>query len=214
MNNKIKSISKLGMVLAIGALLATATLTTLTLSTPPTVKAWSAPCDFLTGGGFIIYNNNHGNFGIGGGCKNGSGYDGVPYWGHLEYIDHGNGLNAHATEITAYMQQGGATPDPKTGQPTGDRLICGKARTNLFGDVNFAVYVRDAGEPGSNDTFDIRMRNPLTNLVVYDTTNQCWPHFLGSSAPCAPGNGGGGNIQLHKPNPSNTVDFGGQCPGF
>jgi len=31
------------------------------------------------------------------------------------------------------------------------------------------------------------------------------PHKLGG------GDGGGGNIQLHKPNPSTTGEFGGDC---
>ncbi len=122
-------------------------------------SAFAWQCDFLTGGGFIITNggNTHppakANFGVGGGCKNGS-----PTWGHLEYIDHGNGLNVHWTSITAYLE----------------------VDTSSF----------------------------------YDTTTQCFPHFLGSTAPCAPGDGGGGNIQLHKPNPSTTGSFGGSCPAL
>jgi len=57
------------------------------------------PCDFLTGGGFIFHNGNQANFGVGGGCK-----DGTPTWGHLEYIDHGLGLNVHGTSITGYFR--------------------------------------------------------------------------------------------------------------
>ncbi len=170
-------------------------------------SAFAWPCDFLTGGGFIFYNGSKANFGVGGGCKNGS-----PTWGHLEYIDHGTGLNVHWTSITAYKEVDSSS-SPK-GRPTGARLICGTARTNLFGDVNFVVEARDAGEPGVNDQFDIRLRNPTTGLIVYDTTTQCWPHFLGSTVPCAPGTNGGGNIQLHKPNPSTTGSFGGSCPAL
>jgi len=55
-------------------------------------------CDFLTGGGFIVNNGAKANFGVAGGCKNGT-----PTWGHLEYIDHGSGLNVHWTSITAYI---------------------------------------------------------------------------------------------------------------
>ena len=176
-------------------------------------SAFAWKCDFLTGGGFIITNggNTHppakANFGVGGGCKNGS-----PTWGHLEYIDHGNGLNVHWTSITAYLEVD--TSSSHKGRPVGARRICGTARTNLFGDVNFVVQARDAGEPGVNDQFDIRLRQPGTNMIVYDTTTQCFPHFLGSTAPCAPGDGGGGNIQLHKPNPSTTGSFGGSCPAL
>jgi len=177
------------------------------------------PCDFVTGGGFIITTggNTHApanaNFGVGGGCK-----DGSPTFGHLEYIDHGNGLNVHWTSITAYLTLLPLLPDDTStdvhGQPTGTRRVCGTATTNLFGDVDFAVTVRDAGEPGVNDTFDIRLRQVGGDqLVVYDTTTQCLPHFLGSSVPCLPGTNGGGNIQLHKPNPSTrTGAFDGSCP--
>src|SRR5437773_11720380 len=43
--------------------------------------------DFVTGGGFIVFTSGeHGNFGVAGGCKNGS------FFGHLEYVDHGSGL--------------------------------------------------------------------------------------------------------------------------
>src|SRR6266511_1935596 len=139
-------------------------------------SAFAWPCDFMTGGGFIFFNGNKANFGVGGGCKHGS-----PDWGHLEYIDHGLGVNIHATSITGYFEE-------STG-------------TNAH------------GQPGVNDQFDIRVRNQL-GVIVYDTTTQCFPHFLGSTAPCAPGNGGGGNIQLHKPNPSTSGFFGGSCPAL
>src|SRR2546422_11376445 len=60
----------------------------------PGVKACitSSGCGFLTGGGWIVYNGNKATFGVGGGCKHGS-----PTWGHLEYHDHGTGLNVHWT---------------------------------------------------------------------------------------------------------------------
>jgi len=113
-----------------------------------TAIAWEQPCDFLTGGGFIYTTASEthpvtkGTFAIGGGCKHGS-----PTWGHLEYHDHYNGLNAHWTSITAYMKEGDPpqTFDPKTGQPTGTRLVCGTARTNLYGDVDFMVRATDNG---------------------------------------------------------------------
>src|SRR6266581_4687693 len=79
-------------------------------------SAWQ--CDFLTGGGFIIRtppssseaSGAHGNFGVGGACKDGG--DGHGLWGHLEYIDHGAGmstltllpLNAHWITITDYRE--------------------------------------------------------------------------------------------------------------
>src|SRR2546425_12766910 len=63
--------------------------------------AANADCDFLTGGGFIIFNGAHANFGVAGGCSK----DGTPTWGHLEYMDHDIGLNVHGTSITAYMRE-------------------------------------------------------------------------------------------------------------
>lgn len=180
------------------------------MTTQGTVNAMPTPCDFLTGGGFIMTtaSNTHdlakGTFAIGGGCK-----QGMPTWGHLEYHDHGNGLNAHWLTITAYLAEGPGTGDtsvdPKTHQPTGTRLVCGTARTNLYGDVDFMVRAHDHGEPGTEDLFDIRLKQ--NGVVVYTTENEFgFPHRLND------GNGGGGNIQLHKPNPSTEGNLGGDCP--
>src|SRR5947207_11383864 len=96
-----KSTTRLGIVsgiLTTGLLLAAAVL----LVRPSPVKAWATPpCDFLTGGGWIVHNGAKANFGVGGGCKHGS-----PTWGHLEYQDHGTGLNAHwrSEEHTSELQ--------------------------------------------------------------------------------------------------------------
>jgi hypothetical protein len=208
MNKGERTRARLAYGLVVGGLLIAAVVAVLVVR--PTAVNASTPCDFLTGGGWIVHYGAHANFGVGGGCKHGS-----PTWGHLEYIDHGTGLNVHWTSITGYFSvDDGTGVDPKTGQPTGTRNICGTATTNLYGDVNFAVRAKDAGEPGVNDQFDIRLTDPMTGFLVYDTAEECSPHYLGSSAPCAPGNGGGGNIQLHKPNPSTTGDFGGSCPAL
>src|SRR2546428_7011703 len=95
-------------------------------------------CDFLTGGGFIIFNGAHANFGVGGGCK-----DGTPTWGHLEYMDHDMGLNVHWTRITGYNAEFSGS---SRGKPTGSRFICGTARTNLQSpndNVDFVVRAND-----------------------------------------------------------------------
>jgi hypothetical protein len=148
-------------------------------------------CDFLTGGGFIVRDSGaKANFGVAGGCKHGS-----PTWGHLQYIDHGMFLVAHWTSITAYLEDDQGDPNR--------RRICGTARTNLFGDVDFVVWAKDAGEPGRNDEFIIRLKK--FGQTVYTTEND-QDHTLGGSGR------GGGNIQLHKPNPSTTGSFGGSCP--
>src|SRR5881396_1591597 len=142
MNERAKRISRLASGLAVVALVVTGAMLVGTATAPP-VKAWETlpPCDFLTGGGWIVYNGNKANFGVAGGCKHGS-----PTWGHLEYIDHGTGLNVHWTSITAYMEVDSSTDDK--GRPIGARLICGTARTNFFGDVDWVVEARDRGEPG------------------------------------------------------------------
>src|SRR5260221_14373298 len=47
-------------------------------------RAWTSDtvaCDFVTGGGWILHNGAHGNFGVAGGVKNGA------FWGHPEYND-------------------------------------------------------------------------------------------------------------------------------
>jgi len=176
--------------------------------------AWAQQqCDFVTGGGDIITTagGTHGaakaNFGVGGSCKQGGDDHGL--WGHLEYIDHGTGLNVHWTSITGYFNFGDDPPDPKTGQPRGGRLICGTARTNTYGDVNWGVYAKDTGEPGRDDVFIIRLTQPVVagapQVIVYTTEGDS-DHTLGGPGP------GGGNIQLHKPNPSTSGDFGGSCP--
>ena len=216
MSERAKRICKVASGLVLVALVVTSAVLVVGTATAPPVKAWGTlpPCDFLTGGGWIVHNGAKANFGVAGGCKHGS-----PTWGHLEYIDHGTGLNVHWTSITGYFfwDDGSNGTDPQTGQPIGTRKICGTARTNQFGDVNFAVRARDAGEPGVNDQFDIRLTDSTGTIVYYDTTTECFPHFLGSYAPCAAGNGGGGNIQLHKPNPSTSGSFStdpASCPAF
>ncbi len=212
MNGRAKRICKLASGLVLAALVVSGVVLVVGTATAPHAKAWDTlpPCDSLTGGGRIVHHGAKANFGVGGGCKHGS-----PTWGHLEYIDHGTGLNVHWTSITGYFfwDDGSNGTDPKTHQPTGTRKICGTARTNQFGDVNFAVRARDAGEPGVNDQFDIILTDS-SGAVVYNTAAECTFHYLGSYAPCSAGNGGGGNIQLHKPNPSTSGSFGGSCPAF
>ncbi len=159
--------------------------------------AWE--CDFLTGGGFIIRDSGaKANFGVGGGCK-----DGSPTWGHLEYQDHGTGLNVHWTSITGYFEVDSSTD--ARGKPIGARRICGTARTNLYGDVDWFVIARDTGEPGVDDEFTIRLKQ--SGVIVYTTEGDS-DHTLGGPGP------GGGNIQLHNPNPSTMGLFGGSCPAF
>jgi hypothetical protein len=166
-----------GVVLAVVAALAVS---------PPQVSAHfvPAPCDFITGGGFIFKDDGaRANFGSHGGCKNGA------FWGHVNYVDHGlvfvpdvgpvTPYHVDSTEITGYLM------DPAFPNA---RDICGFARTNAGETVRFRVRMEDNGEPGVNDRFGIRLSNGY--LVT--------ARSLGGDG------SGGGNIQLHKPNPSTT----------
>src|SRR5258706_9529171 len=146
MSERAKRICKLASGLAAGAFVVLAVVLVAGTATAPHAKAWETPppCDFLTGGGWIVHNGAKANFGVAGGCK-----DGSPTWGHLEYIDHGTGLNVHWTSITAYMEIDSSAD--ANGRPTGARFICGTARTNLVGDVDWVVAARTTGEPGSDD---------------------------------------------------------------
>ena len=160
--------------------------------------------DFLTGGGFIVGAtitdppDAHANFGVGGSCKQGGGPHGL--WGHLEYIDHGTGLNVHWTTITAYLLDA-ILSDPNA------RIICGTARTNQYGDVNFGVRAADDQRTGMVDKFDIQLTPTTTSTNCL--TAVCYTTF---ASPFVPHPLVGGNITLHNPDP--TGPFGGSCPAF
>ena len=71
------------------------------------------------------------------------------------------------------------------------------------------MYAKDTGEPGRDDVFVIRLTQPVgggAQVIVYTTEGDSEDRTLGGPGP------GGGNIQLHKPNPSTSGDFGGSCP--
>jgi hypothetical protein len=148
-----------------------------------------SPCDFTTGGGFVITGDgNHANFGLVGGCKNGG------FFGHVNFVDHDTtgmfaGLHVSSDQITAYVQ-----PDP-TSHPA-YRDICGTADTNLFGQVYFRVRTFDGGEPGIGvDRFGIELKGIS-------------PPYTGAESPVIfTSYLAGGNIQLHKPNPSTTGPY-------
>ena len=134
-----------------------------TETTPPPPPP---PCDFLTGGGWIrLTSGAKANFGVAGGIKNGA------FWGHLNYIDHGNGMHVKATAVTGYQT------DPNDADC---RII--DYTVTIDGQPGTArVRACDKGEPGRNDIFQIQLSNGY--FAGGD---------LGGSHP------GGGNIQLHK----------------
>ena len=160
-------------------------------------------CDYITSEGKFntTANRTHrlarANFTFIGGCKNGS-----LNLGNLNYTDQGNGLRLTATNITAYIWagNGGLNPD----RPIGTRIVCGTAKTNIFGKVNFRVVVHDAGKTGIDDVFMIRLRNK-NGKTVYTTENPQEDFTLGGAG------SGGGNIQIHK---QTGGSFGGSCPAF
>jgi hypothetical protein len=103
------------------------------------------PCDFVTGGGFVVKSSGaKANFGLVAGCKHHA------FRGHVNFVDHGTGLHVRSTSITGYTA---------VKQGTLRRDICGRATTNLFGSLRFHVVVVDNGEPGTRDRFGIALSN-------------------------------------------------------
>ena len=154
------------------------------------------PCDFVTGGGFIVGSGSpesslaagaKANFAVGGGVKNGA------FWGHLEYNDHSTSppLRVHGTSVTGYA----FGPNPDT-----DRIITGTAQVNGADGFTYAVQVTDGGEPGRGvDRFSIDVFD-ATAAEIYEAG------FTYGDGPIA-----GGNIQLHPGNRSSTPPSGFTC---
>jgi hypothetical protein len=140
-----------------------------------------APCDFITGGGWVLSDSGAKvNFGAHGGCKNGA------YWGHVNVVDHSFNPPGHlrSTRITGYLI------DPQFPKA---RDICGEGVVDAGSDsfpVRFRVRLEDNGEPGGLDRFGLRLSNGFV-LTARE---------LGPPGPTD----GGGNIQLHEPNGSTT----------
>jgi len=137
-------------------------------------------------------------------------------WGHLEYVDHGGAssggssvvpFKVHWATITGYFfcsDVSCTSFDPVQSQPSGTRLICGTATTNLPSPdnaVNWVVKATD-NDPSGNDLF----------MIVVTSQGSTFTYSTGDD-PLA-----GGNIEIHKPNNS-TGFFGGaptsdNCPAF
>ena len=154
------------------------------ISTPMQAQAHmvQAPCDFITSGGFVFKDNKAmANFSADGGCKK------QEFWGSVNYVDHENNFHLKSTKITGYLF------DPAM---PNSRDICGKARVNdSASEVSFRIHLEDNGEPGVNDRFGI----------IIDNWNAPVRFYVVSSRKLANGEGGGGNVQLHKGNNSNTA---------
>lgn len=168
---------------------------------PPQVAdahAVPVPCDFITGGGWVIADSGeHANFGAHGGCKNGA------FWGNVNFVDHtvrpGFHVHGDSKMVTGYL-----TPDAGGSPVPPERDICGIGRIVKGGmsgfesgeTIRYRVKMRDNGEPGGSDLFGIRVRDVDSSKEYHLSTRELGP----AGGPT----GGGGNIQLHKPNPSTT----------
>jgi hypothetical protein len=227
-----KKISPIGPILA-AALLAGGLLLALQASRPTAVYAHEvpSPCDFTTGGGWIkiapntaesngsfVGSDQKANFGLVGGCKNGG------FYGHVNYVDHNIGLHVSSDSILAYFDPcPGCTtgPSPDGSSPGGTaskaRDICGVADTNLYGTVFFHVRTIDAEQqdhPPQKDKFGITLcpyPGGCDTSVPYGSSPYIAPtrclasdNFTGNGSTCSAVNPGGGDIELHKPNNSNT----------
>ncbi len=154
------------------------------ISLPTDVQAHmvQAPCDFITSGGFVFKDNKAmANFSADGGCKKDD------FWGSVNFVDHEHNFHLKSTQITGYLF------DPAI---PNSRDICGKARVNDSAfEVSFRIHLEDNGEPGVNDKFGI----------IIDNWHAPERFYVITSRKLANGEGGGGNVQLHKSNPSTTA---------
>ena len=145
------------------------TTVTSTTTASQTQTTTSHPVDFMTGGGFIIVNGYHANFGLNAGYKPGK----TTVSGQLTYIDHGTGMKVKATSIDNYYNPNGSTGTTRT--------FSGQAEVNGVYGYYFTVTATDNGEPGTgHDYFSMTLTGP--NGFYYRA---------GSTL-------SGGNIQLHK----------------
>ena len=143
-----------------------------------------APCDSITSGGFVLKRAGEwANFSAHGGCKNGE------FWGEVNFVDHEFGFHLKSTQITGYLF------DPAL---PNSRDICGRARVNDSAhEVSFRIHLEDNGEPGTSDRFGI----------VVDNWYAPERFYIVSARPLG-GGLGGGNVQLHKGNRSNSASPG------
>src|SRR5438445_1738364 len=140
----------------------------ITCAPPPPVPPPRVQKDFMTGGGFIVVNGYHANFGFVAGFKPGE----TTPSGQLTYFDHGTGIRAKATSIDKYYNPNGDTGATRT--------FTGQAEVNGVSGYSFTVTATDNGEPGTgNDYFSITLTGPSN--FNYQAGNLL----------------GGGNIELH-----------------
>lgn len=118
---------------------------------------------------------------------------GPPPSGSWEVVDHNTGDNFHSnnvsiTECVEIEPTGPGQPGGKKGFTINQAFFEGIGRLNHVDGYPFTGFVIDRGEPSGkngNDTdeFHIEVRDPITSLVVFETS------FLLD----------GGNVQIHPP---------------
>jgi len=130
--------------------------------------------DFFTGGGWITGtpSGDKGNFGVSGGVNPGG-----HAMGHLEYVDHGTGMNVHGTN-TPICTATSATSREITGTANVSFPSGGKCTTG-----SYIVDVSDDDSSGT-DTFAI-------------SVSGCGPAYT-AGEPAGSTNLGGGDIEIHK----------------
>lgn len=179
MSKECRSLARLVLTsLAVGAIASTAVVMGSGVAKAHVIPT---PCDFSTGGGYVISDNGYnGNFGLVGGCKHGG------FYGHVNFVDHDAsgdfaGLHLSSDSIDGYFE-------PAAGSNVRD--ICGLADTNLFGKVRFRARIEDNGTPGTGvDKFGLKLTLMPSGIPILLMTTRVLA---------------GGNIDLHKPNPSTT----------
>jgi hypothetical protein len=139
-------------------------------------------CDFITGGGFV-------QRALLTGPKSNFGAHGGckqgQFWGQVNFVDHAGSFGTTPYHVKS-IDITAYFIDPLVPNA---RNICGTARTNAD-DLIVDFYVRMVdGDPGP-DRFGIH----LSNGYVHPTSPL-----------------GGGNIELHQPNPSTTGPLTGTC---
>jgi hypothetical protein len=139
---------------------------------PPPPPPNACTKDFVTAGGWIPTSGGNGKdtFGFHAGYKHDCRLS-----GHVEYIDHSNGVRVSTSSVTSY----GGTGNTRT--------FSGLAAVNGQ-TVTYTITAMDDGEPGAgNDQFTIRL--------CPSTLTSCTPSTQTYSAS---GTLGGGNIEIHS----------------
>lgn len=150
-----------------------------------------SPCDFTTGGGFVITDSgNHANCGLVGGCKNGG------FFGHFNFVDHDTTNTANPVCCAGLHVNGPVSAYFEPYPSSNVRDLCGTADTNLFGTVKFRARTEDNNDPNPGGAGVDKFGLKLTGVS---------PPYTGESAVVVSTRVlGGGDIELHKPNPSTT----------